>query len=175
MFGRIGGIRVPSEIGIKWEDIRVDRIKVVSPKTGRVRFIPIFPELKKWLTENQGDIQNHGGTERIFPAFPEPDTCTFYYKLKKILTSNEIMETAIDPLTGKPSQQRVTPWPKLVHSLRASRESELVNTVGIGEACKIIGNSIKIMMKYYYMLSDDFYVNTSRLSLNDCQNRVYKE
>ena len=43
----------------------------------------------------------------------------------------------------------LTPWPRLVHNLRASRESELLREYDLATVCKSIGNSPAVAAKHY--------------------------
>ena len=59
----------------------------------------------------------------------------------------------------------VTPWPKLFHNLRASRETELMREHDLATVCKWIGNSPAVAAKHYAMCVDlnaDFQRATGR-------------
>ena len=49
---------------------------------------------------------------------------------------------------------------KLIHSFR---KRELINLVDLVEACKIIGNSVEVMMKHYHDFSDQFFKEASNI------------
>jgi hypothetical protein len=49
----------------------------------------------------------------------------------------------------------LTPWPKLFHNLRASRETELAAEYPTHVVCAWIGNTERIAAKHYRQVTDD--------------------
>lgn len=48
------------------------------------------------------------------------------------------------------------PWYKLFQNLRATRQTELIQSgIDAQAVCSVIGNSIKVMSEHYYTLTDD--------------------
>ncbi|HIE96865.1 MAG TPA: hypothetical protein EYQ63_07585, partial [Fuerstia sp.] len=112
---RYGGVRCPSEIVLlTWDDVlwHENRMIVHSPKTQHhegqeTRVIPIFPELKPYLEQAYEDAPP--GTKRIIRGkTPESNLRT---------TFSKIIERA-----------GLVQWPKLFQNLRASRETELLDS-----------------------------------------------
>ncbi len=138
---RFGGLRVPSEaLRLRWSDVNweASRIAIRSPKTehhkgGAERVIPIFPELRTHLLEVFGRAPE--GEDQVFPRFAadyNPHT-----------TFERIVRRA-----------GVTPWPRLWHNLRASRQTELAQRFPIHTVCAWIGNSAPVAMHHYLQLTD---------------------
>ena len=50
-----------------------------------------------------------------------------------------------------------TPWPKLFHNLRTSRETEMAATYPLHVVCEWIGNSQRIAAKHYLQVTDDYF------------------
>jgi integrase len=136
---RFGGLRCPSEhLALRWQDIdwARDRFAVKSPKTGR-RLVPIFPELRPYLTE-------------AFERAEEGEV----YVIHRYRHTNANLRTTFAKIIQKAGVQ---PWPKLFHNLRASRETELVAKHPIHVVCKWIGNTPAIAAKHYLTVrAEDF-------------------
>ncbi len=139
---RYGGIRTPSEtLLLRWGDIdwENNRIHVSSPKTehcegGGSRIIPIFPELKKPLTEC------------FEAALPGEEYCITRYRSAACNLRTQL--TRIIKRAG------LKPWPKLWHNMRASRQTELAETYPIQVVCSWIGNSIDVAQGHYLQVMD---------------------
>jgi len=139
---RYGGIRTPSEtLLLRWGDIDWDsgRIHVTSPKTehhsgGGSRIIPIFPELKKPLAEC------------FEAALPGEEYCITRYR-----SAACNLRTQLERIIKRAG---LTPWPKLWHNMRASRQTELAETYPIQVVCSWIGNSIDVAQGHYLQVTD---------------------
>ena len=139
---RYGGIRTPSEtLAIKWNDINWEhnRIRIPSPKTARYagkdcREIPLFPELRKPLM----DVfeQAHAGEEFIITRYR---------------STSQNLRTQLLRIAYRAG---VTPWPKLWHNMRASRQTELAESYPIHVVCEWIGNSRAVAQEHYLQLTD---------------------
>jgi integrase len=112
---RWGGLRVPSEVVIlKWADINWEgkRILIQSPKTSRyegreTREIPLFPELASALGELKAAAAK--GEKLVLPM------------TRSANRGNSLR----DPLKSAIKRAGLTVWPRLWHSLRATRQTEL--------------------------------------------------
>ncbi len=142
---RFGGLRCPSEhFSLCWEDITDDQIKVTSPKTehhvgGESRMIPLFPEIRAVLEELRG-----AGS---------PEAGLIFQKLS-VLDLRKPMLAAI-------KRAGLSPWPKLFHNLRASRETELTENYPIQTVCAWIGNSPTIAIKHYLTVPEEHFERAS--------------
>jgi integrase len=140
---RIGGLRCPSEVlRLKWEDIDFasGRIRIHSTKTehhkdGGIRDCPLFPELRVYL-EQLAELAKCRGAK---PAD---------YVIANLRGSEAYLRSGLLRILKKAG---VTPWPKIFHNMRASRETELLDDYPIKDVCSWIGNSQAVAMKHYAM------------------------
>ena len=146
---RFGGLRCPSEhLALKWGDVDWDkgRITVTSPKTEHhegkgSRIIPLFPELRPYLME-------------VFEQ-AEPGAV---HVITRYRDKNQNLRTQFERIIRKAG---LTPWPKLFHNLRGTRETELAETYPIHVVCAWIGNSERIAQKHYLQITDDHFTRGS--------------
>jgi integrase len=139
---RFGGLRTPSEtLALKWSDIDFDkgRIRVPSPKTERIegrasRMLPMFPELRTLLLES-------------FTA-AEPGA---EYVITRYRRANTNLRTLFEKII---SRAGLTPWPKLFHNLRASRQTELAETYPAHVVCAWLGNTEAVAQAHYLQVTD---------------------
>jgi len=127
---RWGGIRIPSELyPIVPSDIRRERIRINDAKRHSIREIPIFPELRRYL--------------------PLP------FELHK----SQLLELSPSGITSRFKRllkmQSIPSWPSLWHSMRATRETELILRFGITTACLWIGNSPAVAAKHYAQVTPE--------------------
>jgi site-specific recombinase XerD len=139
---RYGGLRMPSEgLALTWDHIdwEHDRMTVPSPKTERTqasRTIPIFPELRPFLNAVWDEAE---GEQRV-------------YVLHKYRHLVKNMRTQLRRFITRAG---LTPWPKLFHNLRASRETELAKDHPLHVACAWIGNSERIALRHYCQVTEE--------------------
>ena len=145
VFARYVGPRIPSEIErLTWNDVDWlgNRILLKSPKTeshGRAeRYVPIFPELKPWLERQFHNAED--GEGYVFPR----------------LRHHTNLGTTAGKLV-KRVHGRV--WPSFWNSLRATRETELMDAFGLRRACAWIGNSPKVAMENYALMRKSDYLD----------------
>ena len=134
---RFAGLRCPSEhLALKWNDIdwARSRLRIDSPKTGE-RWIPIFPELRPYL-------------EECFDKALEG--AVFVITRYRDKSSN--LRTSFKRIIRKAGE---TPWPKLFHNLRASRQTELAAEFPLHVVCNWIGNSAVVANKHYLTVRDE--------------------
>jgi len=134
---RYGGLRCPSEhYALKWGDIDWERgaIRVPCPKLAHIercafRTVPLFPELRAPLLKLFGEAEP--GTEYVIAR----------HRLGS-LNLRQQMERFI-------ARAGLTPWPRLFHNLRASRETELMREYDLATVCRWIGNSPAVAAQHY--------------------------
>lgn len=146
---RYGGLRCPSEhLALRWGDVdwEHNRMTVRSPKTehheGKAsRAVPIFPELLPHLRE----VFDHAepGTEFVITRYRDVN-CNLRTQLNRII-----------------ARAGLTPWPKLFHNLRATRETELAEAFPLHVVCAWIGNSEAIAAKHYLQVTDEHFQKAS--------------
>jgi integrase len=142
---RFGGLRIPSEpLALTWNDIDFDkgRITVRASKTEHhagkgIRVIPMFPELRPHL-------------QAAFDRAEEGEV----HVITKYRTAAINLRTQFERII---SRAGVTPWPRLWHNLRASRQTELANEYPAHVVCKWLGNSELIAAKHYLQVQDEHF------------------
>jgi integrase len=145
-FSRWAGCRMPSEIEeLTWNDIDWERntITIKSPKTkryagGAQRKIPIFPELQSLFLSQSEAVPD--GTVYVFPNL------RIHSNLSTI--AKRYVEAA-----------GFTVWSEFWNSLRASRETDLMDSHGLRRACAWIGNTPNVAIKHYALLKHSDYVD----------------
>jgi len=158
---RYGGLRCPSEhLALKWGDITwntVDetgkprgdgRIRVPSCKTehhagGDHRFIPLFPELEPYLQA----------------VFDEAEIGAEYV-ITRWRGTNSNLRTELLRIMARAG---VKPWPKLFHNLRATRQTELVETYPLHVVCAWIGNSQDVAKDHYLQVTDAHFATAATM------------
>ena len=141
---RYGGLRMPSEaLLLRWTDIAWDenRIRVPQPKLEHVgkpeRVIPLFPELRGPLLDVFDEAEP--GSEFVITRYRDRD-------------SN--LRTHFQRIIRRAG---VTPWPKLWHNLRASRQTELADAYPMHVVCQWIGNTGAVAMEHYLQTLDSHF------------------
>lgn len=141
---RYAGLRIPSEIRLlKYSDADAvtGRVKIRDVKRARDREIPLFPELVNLF--NPEGVHNSDSNARSVPALVLP-------------TLAECPGSTLDSrLRSLIATAGLRPWPRLWHSLRASRETELVQQFGLKAASTWIGNSEAVALKSYLLVTDE--------------------
>ena len=151
---RYGGLRCPSEhLALQWTDVdwAGDRFRVDSPKTGE-RWVPIFPELRPYLTE-------------VF-ELAEPGAV---HVITRYRDANANLRTQLQRIIRKAG---VPSWPKLFHNLRASRETELTDSFPIHVVCSWIGNSALVAQKHYLQVTPEHFERAAKSGAPALQNPV---
>jgi integrase len=148
---RYGGLRCPSEVlSLRWEDIdwQGERIVVQSPKTEHHpgkgnRTIPLFPELLPILLEAKENAEAGGefvaGEDRRKAA------------LGKNGWRNYNLGTQLKRLIRRAGHK---PWPRILHHMRGSRETELAAEHPLHVVTAWLGNTPRIAIKHYLHPTD---------------------
>jgi hypothetical protein len=116
-----------------------NRIRVTCSKTehheGRAeRFMPIFPELRPYLLE--AFEQAVEGTEYVITRYRD---------------KNANLRTQLQRIIHKAG---LTPWPRLFHDLRATRQTELAEHFPAHMVCSWIGNTERVAQNHYLQVTD---------------------
>lgn len=151
---RYGGLRCPSEVlSLRWQDVdwEASRIVVQSPKTEHhagkgSRTIPLFPELRPALTE-AFELAPDGAEFVVDPRFRKA-------AMGKAGWMNANLRTAFEKIIRRAGLQA---WPRLFHNLRASRETELVETYPVQVVTSWLGNTPSVAMRHYLMTTDEHF------------------
>src|SRR5665213_3778091 len=139
---RFAGLRCPSEhLALTWADVdwEHNRIRVTCSKTehheGRgERFVPIFPELRPHL----------------LAAFEEAEPGS-QYVITKARQAGVNLRTQFTRIIRRAG---LTPWPRLFHNLRATRQTELSETFPAHVVCQWIGNTERVAQNHYLQTTD---------------------
>lgn len=137
---RYGGIRMSSELrGLTWSliDWERKRITICDTKRGTDRVIPLFPEIASVLHDHPRDVPLCG--ELIN------------------LSHGAIVQRFAAQLRAC----NIAPWPALWHSMRASRETELIERFGVATASIWIGNSEAVAIRSYAVVTDSQWVSAT--------------
>jgi integrase len=160
VLARYGGLRIPSElVNLTWADINWEqnRIRVKVPKKEHLdghgtREVPIFPEIRPYLTEAFEEATV--GSSRVVP--------------RARLGNTNLREGLVRIL----KRASVDPWPKLFQNLRASRETELMRTDPANVVYAWLGNSREVAEDHYLMVTDDDF---DRAAGKAVQNPVHSD
>ena len=152
---RFGGLRTPSEtLSLKWSHIDWEhgRMYIPEPKVehheGRgLRECPLFPELRKQLDEAW---EVYGETSEYVVDASSYRAAA----MKPTGWQNANLRTQFLKLIEKAG---VAPWPRLFHSMRASRQTELERDFPTYVVCSWLGNSEKIAKESYLLVTDDHF------------------
>jgi integrase len=140
-------------LSLRWQDIDWDagRIVVQSPKTehhaGKAsRVIPLFPELRPILAD-------------AFELAPDGAVYVVDERMRassqgKAGWRNCNLRTTFEKIVKRAS---LTPWPRLFHNLRSSRQTELAESFPSHVVCDWLGNSEDIARKHYFQTTDDHF------------------
>ncbi|MEQ1905598.1 MAG: tyrosine-type recombinase/integrase [Pirellulaceae bacterium] len=148
---RYGGLRCPSEVlSLRWDDIdwAANRIVVRSPKTehhvGKAsRTIPLFKELLPILLE-ASELAPKGAVYVVDGRHRESANTAGGWR-------NCNLRTQFERIIRKAG---LTPWPRLFHAMRASRETELAKDYPIHVFTAWLGNTPRIALKHYLQVTD---------------------
>jgi len=160
---RYGGLRCPSEhLALRLDDVdwELERITVHSPKTehhegGASRIIPLFPELRPHL-------------EAVWHAAPPGEK----YFITCYRHRNQNLRTRLFKIIRRAG---LTPWPKLFHNLRASRQTELMEALPNHVVNKWIGNSREVAERHYLQVTDDHFRRALQICARDATQTVANE
>ena len=148
---RYAGLRCPSEVlSLRWElvDWEHDRMVVDSPKTehhpGGQKRVPIFPELRPIL-EEAFELAEPGAKYVVGGGYREAAR-----RAGRRVNCN--LRTHFCRLIKRAG---LTPWPRLLHNLRSSRETELARRFPLHVVTRWLGNTPRIAMKHYLQVTED--------------------
>ncbi|MBL8827552.1 MAG: site-specific integrase [Planctomycetaceae bacterium] len=155
---RLGGLRCPSEVlSVRWQDVdwNAGRILVTSPKTEHhpgkgTRTIPLFPELRPVLAE-AFELAPEGAVYMVDERKRASSQGKAGWRNCNLRTQFE----RIIKLAG------LTPWPRLFHNLRSSRQTELAERFPTHVVCDWVGNSEDIARKHYFQTTDDHFAKAA--------------
>ncbi len=160
---RFGGLRCPSEVlSLRWEhvDLAAGRMTVSSPKTehleGRAyRVVPVFAALRPYLEDAHelaaaGEVYVVGGRqgEKYRAASRGPGGW-----------ANTNLRTGFEKLIRRAGLRQ---WPRLFQALRASCETDLMQSHPIHVVTAWIGNTPAIALGHYLQTLDADFAKAVR-------------
>lgn len=155
---RFGGLRVPSEaLSLRWDDILWDsqRMTITSPKTEHhvgkgSRVCPIFADLLPYLDEL--DAQAPEGAVYVLEPLRSENA-------RRGLWQGANLRTTFEKIIRRAG---CTPWPKLWHNLRASRQTELTEEFPAHVVANWLGNSVRIAEAHYLQVLDSHFTKAAQ-------------
>jgi len=155
---RFGGLRCPSEVlSLEWRHIdwERNRITVPSPKTDRYagkgsRSLPLFPELRPFL-EEAFELATPGQSHVVGGKYLEKANGPTGW-------INCNLRTQFERLVNRAGLEA---WPRLFHNLRASRETELLESFPVHVVAQWMGHDAKVSLKHYAQTTDDHFDRAS--------------
>jgi integrase len=164
---RFGGLRCPSEtLSLKWGDVDFEngRLAIPEPKVehheGRgIRSCPLFPELRPVLETLFNEVSERNGR---------------YPGQEDYVIDMPTYRTAANTGTGwKNANLRthfikrlrkagISPWARLFHSMRASRQTELEREYPLHVVCSWLGNSPKVAQRSYLLTTESDFQKAIR-------------
>jgi integrase len=139
---RWGGLRTPSEpFALQWQHIDWERKRITVPavKT-KLRELPLFPELVPYLTLLMNTAADQSPAGHLIN------------RLNQFSDSNLRKQLAQTILSAGS-----TPWPKIFHNLRASRQTELEERFPRKTVCEWMGNSEAVADQHYLQVLEEHY------------------
>jgi integrase len=140
---RFGGLRCPSEVlALTWADIDWERGRflVRASKTAHhesrgLRWVPLFNELRPHL--DQLFVQAEPGAVHVITRYR--------------LSTQNLRTTFLKIIL----RAGLTPWPRLIQNLRASRETELAARFPLHVVTAWMGNTEAVAAKHYLSVRDE--------------------
>jgi integrase len=153
LFGlaRWGGLRIPSEPRrLTWADVdwERERFLVHCSKTEghaghETRMVPMFPELSPLFDQRFSEAAD--GDELVLPIMKGLTDATFAHYVRRAV-----------------KRAGVDQWPRMFHSLRSSRQTDLEREHPSHVVCAWLGNSATVARKHYLQVTDDDFGRAAR-------------
>lgn len=148
---RWGGLRTPSEPReLRWGDIdwERNRMTVRSPKTerhfgGASRVVPIFPELVAPLRDRFEEAEP--GEEFAIPMLRTQGVTA--------------VRSHFDRVVKRLGIER---WPRMMHNLRSTRQTELEQEFPTHVVCSWLGNSARVAQKHYLQTTEAHFAKAAQ-------------
>ena len=145
-------------LSLRWEDIdwEMNRMSIPEPKVehheGRgVRSCPIFPELRSILDEAFEIFGDKSEYVVAAPQYRAAANTAMGWKNSNLRTE----------MTRLLRRAGVSGWPRLFHSMRASRQTELQREFPLHVVCSWLGNSPRIAQQSYLLVTEDDFARAA--------------
>lgn len=138
-------------MALPWEDIdwARNRMTVTASKTAahankETRSVPLFPEILPYLRQ----------------AFEEAEPGAEFVISDRRRRQGVNLGTQLKRFTAR---ARITPWPRVWHNLRASRQTELSARFPLHVVCSWLGNTTTVAAQHYLTVREsDFEAAVAR-------------
>ena len=135
-----------------------------SPKTAHhegkeLRIVPIFPELRPYLEAGRDEAM-----PGIEAAFSDPVITRYRH-------ANANLRTQLHRII---TDAGLTPWPKVFHNLRSTRQTELSEHYPDHVVCSWIGNSQAVAAKHYLQTTDEHFAKAATEPTGALQKALLK-
>ncbi len=145
----------------------MDRMFIPEPKVEHheergIRECPIFPEvMRELLDAKELNDAKDNPSEFVVDADAYRAAANTPSGWK-----NANLRTQFLKLLAKAD---IEPWPRLFHSMRASRQTELTESFPSHVVCSWLGNSEEVAKDHYLLLTDEHFKKASELVINPTQ------
>jgi integrase len=146
----------------KYIDWEINRMSIPEPKVehheGRgIRSCPIFPELRPILDEAFEIFGDKSEYVVAAPQYRAAANTAMGWKNSNLRTE----------MTRLLRRAGVSGWPRLFHSMRASRQTELQREFPLHVVCSWLGNSPRIAQQSYLLVTEDDFAKAAGCSEGD--------
>jgi len=147
---------VPREVVDKLMKKAKNRMSIPEPKVehheGRgIRSCPIFPELRSILDEAFEIFGDKSEYVVAAPQYRAAANTAMGWKNSNLRTE----------MTRLLRRAGVSGWPRLFHSMRASRQTELQREFPLHVVCSWLGNSPRIAQQSYLLVTEDDFAKAA--------------
>lgn len=149
---RFAGLRTPSEPRVlRWVDVDWSGRKFYcdSPKTGP-RYVPIVAELMPLLEQQFEAVPE--GTEFVLPEVATAERSTYPHRITRVV-----------------ERLNMERWPRLMHSMRASRQTDWNEVFPAHVTAAWMGNSPEVGDKHYNRMLDAHFEAATNPTHNPTQ------
>lgn len=150
---RFAGLRTPSEARVMlWRDVDWlgRRFRVDSPKTG-LRTVPIVPEVMELLEQQFEAVPD--GAEFVLPDVAKAERSKYPHRITRIVNTLKLER-----------------WPRLMHSMRASRQTDWNEVFPAHITAAWMGNSPVIGDRHYNRMLDAHFDAATNPTQNPTQS-----
>ncbi len=165
---RYGGLRCPSEVlTIKWSEIdfKRGRMTITAVKNehhdgGGIRECPLFPEVREAIKD----------LPRVDEYVIDKPEYRAAANTKKGWANANLRTNLLKRLKAA----NVEPWPRIFHSMRASRQTELELEFGRTASCAWLGNTEAVAVESYLMIFEEDWQRAINGAQQNAQHKVRK-